>query len=238
MCCCTYKLRQGDEMNYNKCYQSLVEKCQIQNRVKGDGCYYEAHHIIPKCLGGTDNKNNLVLLTAREHFIAHWLLAKINPLNFKVQCAWNAFCMPTCNGDRPTSKLYEYARLNFIKALQINKEERNRKNSETHKNMRWINNGEISTKIHISKLDYYLKMGWIRGRLYFKRTPHSDKHKEKISKGNKGKIRSEEVKAIHSNNNKNRVWINNGEICKMVKENILDNYLLNGWVKGRIKHDK
>ena len=40
-------------------------------------CYKEAHHIVPKCLGGSNEHDNLVDLTAREHYIAHILLAKI-----------------------------------------------------------------------------------------------------------------------------------------------------------------
>ena len=40
-------------------------------------CYCEEHHIVPRSLGGYDTKENLVLLTAREHFVAHLLLAKI-----------------------------------------------------------------------------------------------------------------------------------------------------------------
>ena len=40
-------------------------------------CYVERHHIIPKSEGGTDESDNLVNLTAREHYIAHLLLAKI-----------------------------------------------------------------------------------------------------------------------------------------------------------------
>ena len=35
---------------------------------------HDAHHVIPRCLGGTDDKSNLVELTAREHFIVHKLL--------------------------------------------------------------------------------------------------------------------------------------------------------------------
>ena len=41
--------------------------------------YSEIHHIIPKSLGGKDSKDNLVKLSAKEHFIAHRLLAKIYP---------------------------------------------------------------------------------------------------------------------------------------------------------------
>lgn len=39
--------------------------------------YTEIHHIIPRCVGGDDSKDNLVKLSAREHFICHILLTKI-----------------------------------------------------------------------------------------------------------------------------------------------------------------
>lgn len=39
--------------------------------------YGEWHHEIPKSLGGTNDKSNLVRLTAREHFVAHRLLTKM-----------------------------------------------------------------------------------------------------------------------------------------------------------------
>jgi hypothetical protein len=61
-------------------YNNIIE------RGKTRGCdkkklkdYYEAHHIIPKCMGGADSKDNLVLLTAKEHFICHLLLEKMYP---------------------------------------------------------------------------------------------------------------------------------------------------------------
>ncbi len=51
------------------------------NRVKlskdnADYVYYEKHHIVPRSLGGSNDPDNLILLTAREHFIAHLLLPK------------------------------------------------------------------------------------------------------------------------------------------------------------------
>lgn len=61
-------------MNYTKHYNLLIEKARRENRSKEDGRYYEKHHIVMRSEGGTDNKGNLVLLTAREHFVAHWLL--------------------------------------------------------------------------------------------------------------------------------------------------------------------
>ena len=48
------------------------------------GCgeeYHERHHILPKCLGGSNDKEKLIDLFAREHFIAHKLLFKENPDN-------------------------------------------------------------------------------------------------------------------------------------------------------------
>jgi hypothetical protein len=58
---------------YNAWYTSIVENAKTRSLVG----YTESHHIIPRSLGGSDNKENLVDLTAREHFICHWLLVKI-----------------------------------------------------------------------------------------------------------------------------------------------------------------
>lgn len=58
---------------YTIVYNSIINRAKA--RVL-DG-YGEIHHIIPRSLGGTDDKNNLVKLTAREHFICHLLLTKM-----------------------------------------------------------------------------------------------------------------------------------------------------------------
>ena len=50
--------------------------------------YHERHHIKPKCMGGTDDKDNLIDLFAREHFEAHRLLVLENPNNAKLVYAW------------------------------------------------------------------------------------------------------------------------------------------------------
>jgi hypothetical protein len=68
-------------MNYQKIYNDLILKAKQENRIKYSGIYYEKHHIIPKCLGGSNIKDNLILLTAREHFVAHKLLLLIHPKN-------------------------------------------------------------------------------------------------------------------------------------------------------------
>lgn len=63
-------------MNYCRIYDQLMQG--KHHRKKGN-VYYELHHIIPKTLGGTNAKSNLVLLTAKEHYVAHKLLIKMHP---------------------------------------------------------------------------------------------------------------------------------------------------------------
>ncbi len=60
-------------MDYKKHYQNLIEKSKNRELFS----YYEKHHIVPKCLGGTDDASNIALLTPEEHFVAHLLLVKI-----------------------------------------------------------------------------------------------------------------------------------------------------------------
>lgn len=55
-------------------YKELIEFAKSEQRFKGYGDYYELHHIIPRCCGGTNAKSNLVLLTLYEHLQAHWLM--------------------------------------------------------------------------------------------------------------------------------------------------------------------
>lgn len=70
-------------MNYLKVYYQIISSAQSKIRNKKES-YYELHHITPKCQGGTDEDSNLVLLTAREHFIAHVLLWKNDRNNYKL----------------------------------------------------------------------------------------------------------------------------------------------------------
>ena len=60
--------------------------------------YYERHHILPKCMGGADDENNLIDLFAREHYEAHKLLALENPDDKKLQLAY--ICMSFVKNDR------------------------------------------------------------------------------------------------------------------------------------------
>lgn len=62
-------------MDYKKIYNQIIERAKSRE-LEG---YIERHHIIPKCMGGDNNKTNIVQLTAREHYLCHLLLVKIYP---------------------------------------------------------------------------------------------------------------------------------------------------------------
>lgn len=60
------------ENKYKKWYFNIITNA-LSRQTEG---YCEMHHIIPRCMGGSDENHNLVALTAREHFICHILLTK------------------------------------------------------------------------------------------------------------------------------------------------------------------
>lgn len=71
---------------YTSIYYSIIERSRNRN-ISG---YTEKHHIIPKSLGGTNNRNNLVLLTAREHYLCHVLLTKMTTGENKIKMLYAA----------------------------------------------------------------------------------------------------------------------------------------------------
>lgn len=102
-------------MNYEKIYESLILKAKNRDYMELE--YFERHHILPKSLGGSNDESNIVKLSFREHYLAHWLLVKIAKTEdekYKMCCAF--FIMSKGNnGLRNTnSKLYERARNAFI----------------------------------------------------------------------------------------------------------------------------
>lgn len=107
-----YKLK----MNYQKIYYDIIQKAQSENRKKLSKkninyIYYEKHHIIPCCLNGTNDKENLVLLTGREHFICHKLLTYIYKENRKIVCAFHKMSFGNNNIKyNLSSRDYEYAK--------------------------------------------------------------------------------------------------------------------------------
>jgi|LauGreDrversion4_2_1035121.scaffolds.fasta_scaffold00103_3 hypothetical protein len=76
--------------------------------------YVEMHHIVPRSEGGTDAPDNLVALTPREHFLAHWMLYRI----YKTSAAARAFNLMVHDQNRRRSKDYAAAKQLFIDSMR------------------------------------------------------------------------------------------------------------------------
>lgn len=110
-------------MDYQRLYDSLCLRGQSSRLLTG---YTEKHHIIPKCMGGTNDKANLTILTGKEHFICHRLLVKIYPHNNKLQFAlWRMvngrgiFLQGKSRGYKITPAVYETCRIKMAEKVRI-----------------------------------------------------------------------------------------------------------------------
>jgi hypothetical protein len=73
---------------YTTWYNSIIDRAKTRSSLPG---YKEKHHIIPKSLGGSNLKTNIVALTAREHVVCHILLTKMvsgKDVHKMAQAAW------------------------------------------------------------------------------------------------------------------------------------------------------
>lgn len=95
-------------MDYERIYREFI--ADRKGKPKPEG-YTERHHILPRSLGGGDEPENLIDLTAEDHFFAHLLLAKIYGHGM-----WVAVCRMRwgrVGGERPWVKgrpMYAFAR--------------------------------------------------------------------------------------------------------------------------------
>lgn len=92
-------------MHYQKHYNVLIKRAK-DRLLEG---YIEKHHIIPKCIGGSDNIENIVALTAEEHYVAHQLLIKIYPNEPKLVYAAKMMTIGAKHNYR-NNKLYGWLR--------------------------------------------------------------------------------------------------------------------------------
>ena len=94
-------------MKYLKAYSNIIQRAKAEDRTKGD-VYYEIHHIFPRCVypewkNLKEHPWNAVLLTGREHFICHRLLAKAFPHSKLVHAPWKMACVGLSEGHQPLS---------------------------------------------------------------------------------------------------------------------------------------
>jgi hypothetical protein len=196
------------ENKYKQWHDNIITKAKNRTLIG----YKEVHHILPKSLGGSNDKSNLVQLTAREHFIVHMLLCKFTKgqARHKMIFAFNPMANIKSKGRnyKTNSKTAELLRLEFKKLLT----------------------GRKLSKEHIENLR--------KSHLGIRPSKETRLKMSKVHKGNKyclGKKASKKTKEKLSNMRKGSVWVNNNLESKRIKKDQLQNYLNIGYKLGRDK---
>lgn len=167
-------------MDYAKHYELLIEKA---NKRKLDAnTYTEKHHITPKCLGGTNDKSNIVCLLPEEHYIAHQLLCKMHPYHHGLSYALYKMTLSTKHTKRTNkcykwvkSKLQEANRNNAIKRWEDNVNER-LVYSERSK-LQWKNKTKEEKELHKKRASNRQKG---ESNTFYGKT-HTDETKQRLS---------------------------------------------------------
>jgi hypothetical protein len=239
-----------DMNKYEKWYNNIIKNAGGRSRRKG----YERHHIIPKSVGGTNDKSNIAFLTTREHFVCHWLLTKFYTGQALVKMLYALNGMKRDNGSQNryhtkiTSRVYARLREEFAKIhSQTMKGKpsplkgKKLRTEEQKQNQREKMTGRKLTQEHIDKV--------VKARVGYK---HSEETVNKISSSLTGVKRgpwseSEKLKRSvkqlgvkkeksHCENIRSAVIgnisINKDGLEKKVKKDTLDSWIKEGWTVG------
>lgn len=122
---------------YKRVYDEIINNAK--QRLNDTNTYYERHHIIPKSLGGSNTEDNLVYLTAREHFICHMLLVRFTNGydRHKMLYAINAMMEMKNSGQQErykiSSRFYAQLKSNLTEVYSKNMLENNPMHNDVHK---------------------------------------------------------------------------------------------------------
>lgn len=130
-----------NEHYYNR-YQRFIESRKL--RTLSNDVYTEKHHIIPISLGGLDIPENIIVLSGREHYIAHWILAKAYQ-----ESMIYAFWMMN------TDKRMKYSRYSNSYGYEIAKKMLAKQVSDNMKGFVTCFDKHLSKNVHISVFDFY-----------------------------------------------------------------------------------
>lgn len=191
-------------MNYKKIYTTLIMSRQLLGRKKNADVYFEKHHVLPKCLGGTNANENTVLLTAKEHFIAHLLLTKCYTGEEKSKMTYALFQMfRSAKNHRRFFSQSSYQSAKEAQAAESREKYKGRQVADTTGLTVWNagkKTGALSPE-HKAKIGRFHK-GKVMSEQTRKKMSESaigkqvsDSMRAKISKIHKGKIMSADQKA-------------------------------------------
>lgn len=171
-----------NDSKYTKVYYSIIHRALSRSL---DG-YVERHHIIPKSLGGTDDTDNIVKLTPKEHFICHRLLTKmVIDFQHKIKMHNAVWMMQSTSSNQKryqiSSNTYQVLKENIANAYRNNPNHRSiesrQKQSNTLKGRTWEERFGIERADALKKKCSDSKRGKSR----------SQETKQKLRKANLGK---------------------------------------------------
>lgn len=189
------------------------QECKLGLRKKGNGNYYERHHILPKSIFSEFKKckSNLVLLTAVEHYECHKLLVNIFPGN-SMRFALHAFWSRPNSDYKISAEEYAKLREDYANLLRERMSKGLTKSIRDHiKNKSWFNNGSIN----VFALE--CPEGFVKGRIFSNehranmsiaaknKPPITEEHRKNQSKSHKGKTVGKE------NGSFGKHWYTNGK---------------------------
>ena len=214
-----YEVRYKYYCIYNKLINKSLSRGLDKSKIKE---IMEKHHILPRCMGGKDEESNYVLLTPKEHYIAHLLLHRIYPEHKGLLYA--VFKMASIKSKRSfiSSRMYEQLRLEYIESQKghLISEETRRKISESQKGKKISNdtknkisqankNPSDETRRKMSNSQKSRKdlkeIGRKNLSQYWKGKTRSEETKKKMSVAQSNKIISKEQKEKISNSNKGKI---------------------------------
>lgn len=176
---------------YKTAYFKIINNALQDNRDKNK-FYFEKHHIIPKSLGGTNDPTNLVLLTAREHYICHKLLTKftIGESKKKMYCAMWAFNRKSKNQQRQVlnSRDYEYIRAYISKTFSEDRKGKHLVGTTLSNEHKLKLSKALKGRPKSEKTKQRMKENW------HSRGPRTKEHCKALSEANKGRINSIETR--------------------------------------------
>lgn len=235
---------------YSKLYYKLTSNAKSRT-IEG---YTELHHIIPQSIGGSNAKENIVKLTAREHFICHWLLIKMTEGEDRGKMLYALNGMKAENKyqqryhTKITARIYEKYRIEHAQNHSRIMKGRPAPNkgkpmSDEQKQLlreialnRSPKSEETKEKWRLARLGYkdsdetrLKKSLALKGKL---KGPMSEEEKLKRSLTQKGVPKKEGHNTNVANAVRGNISINKDGIEKKVKREMLQSFLDDGWQLG------
>jgi hypothetical protein len=225
-------------LKYKRLYLNLINRCKNMKEEELSG-YNEKHHILPRCMGGKNDKENLVIMPVRYHVMAHIILFEIYPENFELAYALNMILNGSSSNDIMRERTLSINKHFSSKTIARSREESRKAISKSYIESNNPNrqqvispDGRIFNSIkeasRLSGIPYSTLTKWLNekdtgnGWKYSKRSKIVYKNRD-LSKSSKRIISPE------------------GRIYNSIKEACTDNNIayttMRYWLSGRVKND-